>query len=252
VSQAFLSIWQQAVQFADDVAQQSLIEQRHVLVSERAEAVAIEDAARQEVAKYCQQAAVAIGQQQVAERRLTDLERMLEQGQRQIEDLSKQRDGLKQERDARRERIQSLERQLLSDRHDADQARKAQDAYVRGAEERAHREVDRAREETKATVAQLKESKKQLGQLHKRLDSTLQALDLLKPELAAEKALGLQNARQLAEWEARFAAHGALLEIAQRTATTQQARADILQSQLQELKTPLPRTRKPKTKPTKV
>lgn len=249
VSQAFVAIWQQAVRFAEDVAEQSLDEQRQVLIDERVEVLAIEDTARQEAAQYRQQAATAITQQQVAERRLADLERLVEQGLRQVEELSQQRDGLKQERDAGRERIQSLERQLLSDRYDADLARKAQETYVRGVEERAHREVDRAREETKATGVQLKEMGKQSVQLQKRLDTTLLALDLLKPELAAEKALAAQAARQLAEWEAKFAAHSILLENAQRTAATQQARADILQGQLLELKNPPPRTRKTKAKP---
>ena len=249
VSQAFVAIWQQAVILAGDVAEQSLEEQRQVLMDERTAILAIEDVARQEAAQYRQQAATAVAQQQVAERRLDDLERLLEQGLRQIEDLSQQRDGLKQERDAGRERIQSLERQLLSDRYDADQARKAQETYVRGVEERAHREVDRAREEAKATGVQLKEAVKQSAQLQKRLDTTLQTLDLLKPELAAEKALAAQSARQVAEWEGKFSAHSILLENAQRTAATQQARADILQAQLLELKNPPPRTRKTKAKP---
>ena len=199
--------------------------------------------------QYRQQAANAIAQQQVAERRLANLERLLEKGLRQIGDLSQQRDCLKQERDAGRERTQSLERQLLSERYDAGQARKAQETYGRGVEERAHHEVDRAREEANAIGVQLKEPANQMVQLQKRLDTTMQAVDLLKPELAAEKALAAQTARQLDEWEAKFAAHSALLQNAQRTATTQQARADILQSQLLELKTPHARTRKTRVEP---
>jgi chromosome segregation ATPase len=236
VSQAFVAIWQQAVRLASDVAEQSLGDQRQVLVEERVEMLAIEDAARQEAAQYRQQAATAIAQQQVAERRLADLERLLEQGLRQIEDLTQQRNGLKDERDAGRERIQSLERQLLSDRYDADQARKAQETYVRGVEERAHREVDRARVETKATGVQLKEAGKQSAQLQQRLETTLQALDLVKPELAAEKALAAQAARQLAEWEAKFAAHSILLENAKHAATTQQARAETMEQMVTHLR----------------
>lgn len=250
VSQAFVAIWQQAVRLAGDVAEQSLDKERQVLRDERAEVIAIEDAARQEAARYRQQAATAIALQQVAERRLADLERLLEQGLRQIEDLSQQRDGLKQERDAGRERIQLLERQLLSDRYDADQARKAQEIYVRGVEERAHREVDRAREETKASGVQLKESAKQLVQLQQRLETALQALDLLKPELAAEKALAAQAARRLAEWEAKFAAHSILLETAKHTAATQQARAETLEQMITHLRSQAqPTRRKRVTKP---
>jgi chromosome segregation ATPase len=250
VSQAFVAIWQQAVRLAGEVAEQSLDNQRQVLIEERAGILAIEDAARQEAAQYRQQAATAIAQQQAAERRLADLERLLEQGLRQIEDLVQQRDGLKHERDAGRERIQSLERQLLSDRHDADQARKAQETYVRGVEERAHREVDRAREAAKASGVQLKEVVKQSTQLQKRLDTTLQTLDHLKPELAAEKALAAQSARQVVEWEAKFAAHSTLLENAQLAAATQQARAETLEQMLTHLRSqPQPTRRKRVTKP---
>jgi chromosome segregation ATPase len=250
VSQAFVTIWQQAVRLASDVAEQSLGDQRQVLVEERVEMLAIEDAARQEAAQYRQQAATAIAQQQVAERRLADLERLLEQGLRQIEDLTQQRNGLKQDRDAGRERIQTLERQLLSDRYDADQARKAQEIYVRGVEERAHREVDRAREETKATGVQLKESEKQLVQLQKRLETTLQALDLVKSEQGAQKALSAQSARQLVEWEAKFAENCTLLESAQHAATAQQARAETLEQMITHLRSQAqPTRRKRVTKP---
>lgn len=250
VSQAFVAIWQQAVRLAGDVAEQSLDDQRQVLMEERAGVLAIEDAARQEAALCRQQAATAIAQQQVADRRLADLERLLEQGLRQIEDLVQQRDALKQERDAGRERIQSLERQLLSDRYDADQARKAQETYVRGVEERAHREVDRAREDAKASGVQLKEAVKQSTQLQKRLYTTLQTLDHLTPELAAEKALAAQNARQVVEWEAKFAAHSILLENAQYAAATQQARAETLEQMITHLRSqPQPTRRKRVTKP---
>jgi chromosome segregation ATPase len=250
VSQAFVAIWQQAVRLASDVAEQSLDDQRQVLVEERVEMLAIEDAARQEAAHYRQQAATAIAQQQVAERRLADLERLLEQSLRQIEDLTQQRNGLKQDRDAGRERIQTLERQLLSDRYDADEARKAQEIYVRGVEERAHREVDRAREETKATGVQLKESEKQLVQLQKRLETTLQALDLVKSEQGAQKALSAQSARQMVEWEAKFAENCTLLESAQHAATAQQARAETLEQMITHLRSQAqPTRRKRVTKP---
>ncbi len=250
VSQAFVAIWQQAVRLAGDVAEQSLEEQRQVLTDERTAILAIEDAARQEAAQYRQQAAAAIAQQQVAERRLADLERLLEQGLRQIEDLTEQRDGLKEERETGRERIQSLEGQLMSDRYDADQARKAQETYVRGVEERAHREVDRARAEAKVAGLQLKEARSQSAQLQKRLATTLQALDLLKPELAAEKALAAQSAQQVAGWEAKFAAYSILLENAQQAATTQQVRAETLEQMITHLRLQAqPTRRKRVTKP---
>jgi chromosome segregation ATPase len=232
VSQAFVAIWQQAVRLAGDVAQRSLDDQRQVLMDETVKMLAIEDAARQEAAQYRQQAATAIAHQQVAERRLADLERLLEQGLRQIEDLTQQRDGLQQDRDAGRERIQSLDRQLLSDRYDADQARKAQEAYIRGVEERAHREVDRAREETKAVSLQVKQLEKQAEVLQRRLEEARLQVSQAQHLAATHQADGEREARQAQQMQAKLHLVQAELEEVSQRAAAQQAKADILEQQL--------------------
>jgi chromosome segregation ATPase len=232
MSQAFVSIWQQAVKLGRGVAEQALDEQRQVVMAERESALAIEDAARQEAAQYRQQAATAIAHEQVAERRLADLERLLEQGLRQIEDLTQQRDGLKQDRDAGRERIQALERQLLSDRYDADQARKAQEAYIRGVEERAHREVDRAREETKAVSLQVKQLEKQAEVLQRRLEDARLQVSQAQHLAAAYQADGEREARQAQQMQAKLQLVQAELEEVSQRAAAQQAKADILEQQL--------------------
>ena len=100
----------------------------------------------------------------------------------------------------------------------AEQERIAQESYVRGVEDRAHREVDRAREEGKATIVQLKAVERHVEQLQRRLEST-------QNELSQSRQLG----------------------------AAQQARAEILEQQLTQTNKTTgtkrkPSTRKPKPK----
>lgn len=57
VSQAFVMVWQQAINLAQGVAEQALAEQRHVLATERERVAAVEDLARQDAALARQQSA---------------------------------------------------------------------------------------------------------------------------------------------------------------------------------------------------
>ena len=57
-----------------------------------------------------------------------------------------------------------MQQELQQLRFKAEQERVAQEIYVRGVEDRAHREVDRAREESKRMTAQVKEAGHQLKQ----------------------------------------------------------------------------------------
>ncbi|MCY1551152.1 hypothetical protein D9M68_874630 [compost metagenome] len=59
---------------------------------------------------------------------------------------------------------------------------------MRGVEDRAHREVDRAREESRAAAALLKIAGKQQEQLRQRLDTALAQLSEAQQVAAAEKA----------------------------------------------------------------
>ncbi|MNI41141.1 hypothetical protein D3C81_1655410 [compost metagenome] len=64
-----------------------------------------------------------------------------------------------------------MQQDLQSLRLKAEQERVAQEIYVRGVEDRAHREVDRACEEGKAMSTQLKEAGRHVEQLQRRLES---------------------------------------------------------------------------------
>ncbi|MNF90211.1 hypothetical protein D3C84_727680 [compost metagenome] len=80
-----------------------------------------------------------------------------------------------------RQELQAAQQQLT-------QERDATTAYVRGIEDRAHREVDRAREEDRVVAAQLKALTRQHNQLRQRLDTLLSQLSEAQQIAAAEKA----------------------------------------------------------------
>lgn len=244
VAQAFVAIWQQATVLAQGLAEQSLASQRQILEEERAHAAGIEDAARQDVAQYRHQAAAALAEQQSAERRLADLERLLNQGQRQIEDLTLQRDGLKDERDAGRARIQELERQLLTNRYEAEQARSAHEVYVRGVEERAHREVDRAREESKATQLLVKQLGKQTDQMRERRELAAAQLGEAREQNAGLQALADHQERQVQIAQDALKRVQDELSVAMQGLTAQQARAETLEQMIAQLRLPAKPSRK--------
>jgi len=64
VSQAFVTVWQQAIHLAQGVAEQALAKQRQVLIAEHARVAAVEDQARQDAAQCRQQAAEALAGRQ--------------------------------------------------------------------------------------------------------------------------------------------------------------------------------------------
>jgi triphosphoribosyl-dephospho-CoA synthetase len=74
----------------------------------------------------------------------------------------------------------TLQQKLQELRLKAEQERVAQESYVRGVEDRAHREVDLAREEGKRRTAQVKEAGHQLEQLQQRIEGVQVALSQAK------------------------------------------------------------------------
>lgn len=188
VAQAFVMIWQQAIHLAQGTAEQALAEQRQVLDAERERVATVEDQARQDVAQFRQQAAEALVGRQSAESRLADLELLLSQRQLQIEDLQQQRESLLYERHQAQQHNQTLQQDLQALRRGAEQERVAQEIYVRGVEDRAHREVDRAREEGKASATQLKEVGRHVEQLQRRLESIQAELSQTQQRAAAQHA----------------------------------------------------------------
>lgn len=199
VSQAFVAVWQQATHLAQCVAEQALSEQRLVLAGEREQVAAVEDQARQDAALARQHAVDAQAAQQVSDTRLADLDLLLEQRARQIQDLHQQRDSLLRERSDALQDSQALQQELQELRLKAEQERAGQEVYVRGVEDRAHREVDRAREESGRMTVQVKEAGKQLGLLQQKIEGAQAALSQALQNAAAQQARGDTLEQQLVQ-----------------------------------------------------
>jgi chromosome segregation ATPase len=96
------------------------------------------------------------------------------------------------QRDALQQKLQAL-------RLKAEQERVAQESYVRGVEDRAHREVDRAREEGKAMAAQLKEAGRLVERLQRRLESIQIELSQTQQRAVAQHARAETLEQQLTQ-----------------------------------------------------
>lgn len=188
VSQAFIAVWQQAIHLAQGVAELGLEEQRQVLDAERERLAQIEDRAHQDLAKGRQQVSDAMAGRQAAESRLADLNLLLVQRQAQIEELQQQRDVLRRERHDAQGQNQILQQELHSLRLKAEQERMAQENYLRGVEDRAHREVDRAQEKGRAALSLSKVANRRCDDLRRRLESAQNELSRAEQRAAAQLA----------------------------------------------------------------
>ncbi|WAH55921.1 DNA-binding protein [Pseudomonas silvicola] len=162
VAQAFVALWQQATTLAQGVMEQSMAAQRQVLADEREALAEVEAKRRLEVVEAQRQAVEAIASRQRIETRLTDLEQLLAQRQAQIDDLRAQREELLTQCDDARQQLGDIQQRLHTSLAQAEQARAEQQRYSRDVEDRAYREIDRAREENKVMGLQLKDA---LGRL---------------------------------------------------------------------------------------
>lgn len=249
VSQAFVAIWEQAVSTAHAVAEEALDEQRQVLALERLRVAGAEDDARQECARYRQQTMDAHALQVAAESRLADLERLLEQQQLQIDDLTQQREALKTERDVGQENLIALQLHQRAVQEDFEQERKAQVTYVRGVEDRAHGEVDRAREEAKVANMQMKQTSKLVEKLQQDAQRTAIQLHDAQRQATANKALADVVSAEMEQLQAKLVSTERELGLALQSAVAQQARADALEEQLKRLsQTALQKRRKASVK----
>ena len=193
VTQAFTAVWQQATAFACDAAEAALEAQREVLAQEQQRFVEEQEQTRIQLAMYRQQTTDAVQAQQTTETRLKDLELLLDQRLSLIEELQNQREAITAERDEAKVQIQQIQAA-------AEQARAAQEAYVRGLEERAHQEIDRAREETKAIATKHKEALRQIEHLQRKLEDqqkdVQQALQLAAAQQARADKLEAEISKQ--------------------------------------------------------
>ncbi|MDH1105153.1 DNA-binding protein [Pseudomonas otitidis] len=197
ISQAFVAVWQQAMLLAEGVAEQALAERRAVIEAERLQVATVEDEARQLIVKARQQIVAAQAAQHTAETRLADLELLLVQHQTQLADKKSRCTELAEERRVALQEVTVLRQELQVAQQQLIQERDAATTYLRGIEDRAHREIDRAREESRVTAAQLKTVTRQHDQLRQRLDTALSQLLEAQQVAAAEKARASTLEQQL-------------------------------------------------------
>lgn len=244
VSQAFISLWQQATALAHGVVELSLADQRQVVVDERAHLAASEAKVRLEQAQARRQTAEALAAREIAEIRLADLEQLLTQRQAQINDLLRQRDAFHVDRDSARRQADEMAQQNKVLQEKVEQQRAEHQDYLRGVEDRAHREMDRAREESRASAIQLKQLGRQADILEKRLSSALTELGDAQRETAIHKERAEQNICSVQQLQASLAAQLAALNGAQQQSASHAARAEALGEQVLQLQSLLKPNRK--------
>jgi hypothetical protein len=199
VSQAFIAVWQQATHFAQEAAELAVAEQRKELSEERLRAASTEEQARQELACSMKRAADETKARQTIEARLADLELLLDQRQAQIDAVQSRCDDVLCERNLARQQAQNVQKQLEELRLKAEQERIAQEGYIRGVEERAHREVDLLRREAKASDSQLKTRNREIEQLQRKVGAASAELNSALQEAAAQQARSETLERQLVQ-----------------------------------------------------
>ncbi|MBB5357112.1 DNA repair exonuclease SbcCD ATPase subunit [Rhodanobacter sp. ANJX3] len=192
VGQAFTECWRLAIAHANSAAQASLAQEQNALLATQTslmqERKVYENAvaAAQELAQGADQA------REIAETRLVDVQRLVEQQAGQLTELLQQRDGLQQ-------RADQLADSLEKHKSVAATEREAQVAHIRAIEDRAHAEIDRAREETKSLQAALRQKERDALTLAARLESVVvstRAAENLASEYGARaKALEQQLGR---------------------------------------------------------
>jgi|SRR5450830_1501372 len=237
VAQAFVAIWQQATILAQGVVEQSLAGQRQVLAEEREALASLEVRSRLEVVQARQQTAEAQAIRQGAETRLADMEQLLAQRQAQIDDLRAQREELLSQRDDAQQLLVKVQQQLHDSREQADQARVEQQRYTRDVEDRAYREIDRAREESKAVGLQLRDAQGRLSAAQRTLAEHQLTLANTREHaqlLTAQLEQARQQATEASEQNSRL--QGALQAVrddlggARERAVAAEARAEALAS----------------------
>jgi len=149
VGQAMMSLWQLATEHASQAIAGRFAEEQAALEAARNTLAAERQtwAARLEAAKTDQARTQAA--KDLAEHACATLDAQLQDSHALRADLAQQRDRLQAHCDQLIAELQGLRGQLAEQQHAAAAERARQEVYVRNLEDRAHQEVDRARQETK-------------------------------------------------------------------------------------------------------
>lgn len=204
VAAAFKTVWTCASEQARHGAEEALTEQRAQV------AAALEgiDAQRRQCQADIANAEALMRQacheRDAAQARVSDLQRLLDQQAELVADALRQRDQLQARSEQLGSDLATMRAALQTQELTATAEREALNAHIRAVEDRAHIEIDRAREESKSLRSQLAHAERNRTAL----------------------ASGIEQERRT---------HRSALQEAERTAAASAARAEALEQQLARL-----------------
>lgn len=186
-------LWEQALSAAAAQAELEVAGFQAELNEEKAHLESSREALRQ--AETLSQAALDAAKQaqMLAEGKLAETLRLVEQQAAQILDLQHQREALTARTESLSEQVGDLHDRLRAQESSAAAERDGQAQHLRAVEDRAHQEIDRARQETKVLQRTMQASAREHAS----------ALEKSKERLAAAKAATSEALRQAAREEAR-------------------------------------------------
>ncbi|MHB1991400.1 DNA-binding protein [Metallibacterium scheffleri] len=224
VGQAFTEVWRLAMTHAESLAQAALAHEQNALLAAQSSLTQERKLWDIGIAEAQAQAQSADQARQVAETRLADMQRLVEQQASQVAELAQQRDDWQR-------RAEQLDEAFEAHKSSATAERETQAAHVRAVEDRAHAEIDRAREETKTLQAALRQKEREASAAAARLEK---ALDSAR---AAEHRATEQGtrAKTLEQQLARMDGVPSALLAAQQSLQAALERETMLQAKLQHL-----------------
>lgn len=155
VANAAGELWRMALEHAQASANEALAAERVVLQEEQTALQADRDAFASEAAALRDKVEAASQAERVASTQAVELSRLVSQLESQLAELAKQRDtALASTADAESAR-QAADRRLHELQDAAQSEREAMTSHVRAIEDRAHAEVDRARQESRELKSRL-------------------------------------------------------------------------------------------------
>jgi chromosome segregation ATPase len=196
-------LWEQAMVSATELATRALATERQALEQERVGLSAAKECAEADTREARRITADAQAALAAATGRIADLSQLIELQAAQVTDLTSQRDrALRQGQALETELIASGAR-LDQITADAEASREAQTAHLRAVEDRAHGEVDRARQEARELRTQRRSLEKvhvhQIQQLQSELSQSRATSATLSRDLAVQQARGHACEQQLAD-----------------------------------------------------
>lgn len=204
VAEAFKAVWVSAIEHGTGVAQAAVAQAKAELIQKQVRLAEERAGWERTLTDMGTARTTAEAARERAEARLGDLQQLLDQHIAQQAELQAQRDTLSSRCAQLEQALAAIQTQLAEHHQAAAQEREALQEHVRTTENRAHAEVDRARQDLKELRAQLTASQRE--------------------HTAADR----QQRQQLASVQAA-------LTKAERAAAAQQARADALEQQLARL-----------------